>query len=85
MVATGKNDLSQALGIPGQNSHPDVISAENFVIQKALEYGKFPTLMVKGKKRLTELQEAGVRCFTISRDETLLAAAMKNTLKEMKE
>lgn len=84
MVATGKNDLSQALGIPGQNSHPDVIAAENLVIRKALEYGKYPTLMVKNKKRLSELKEAGVHCFTISRDETLLVKAMKETLAEMK-
>ena len=85
MVATGKNDLSQALGIPGQNSHPDVIAAEDLVIKKALEHGKYPTLMVKSKKRVEELKKAGVLCFTISRDETLLVAAMKNTLKEMKE
>ena len=84
MVATGKNDLSQALGIPGQNSHPDVLAAEDLVIRKALEYGKYPTLMVKSKKRIQELKEKGVRCFSLGRDETLLFSAMKESLEELR-
>ena len=84
MVATGTNDLSQALGIPGQNSHPDVLAAEDLVIRKALEYGKYPTLMVKSKKRIQELKEKGVRCFSLGRDETLLFSAMKESLEELR-
>lgn len=84
MVATGKNDLAQALGIPGQNTHPDVIAAEDMVIRKALEYGKYPTLLVKSKKRIQELYEKGVRCFSLSRDESLLFSAMKDKLAELK-
>ncbi|MCD8125674.1 MAG: aldolase/citrate lyase family protein [Lachnospiraceae bacterium] len=85
MVATGRNDLSQALGVPGQNTHPEVLAAEDQVIRKAIEYGKIPTLLVRDRKRLGELWEKGVRCFTIARDETLLAGAMKSTLAEMRE
>lgn len=84
MVATGKNDLSQALGIPGQNTHPDVIAAEDMVIRKALEHGKYPTLLVKSKKRIQELYDKGVRCFSLSRDESLLFTAMKDKLSELK-
>lgn len=85
MVATGKNDLSQALGLPGQNSHPDVLAAEDLVIRKALEHGKYPTLLVKNKKRIKELKEKGVLCFSLARDETLLFSAMKDKLAELKE
>lgn len=84
MVATGKNDLSQALGVPGENSHPDVLAAEDMVISKALQYGKIPTLLVKNKKRLQELREKGVRCFSIARDDAILFAAMKDKLQELK-
>lgn len=84
MVATGKNDLSQALGIPGQNTHPDVIAAEDMVIRKALEYGKYPTLMVKSKKRIQELYDKGVRCFSLSRDEGLLFSSMRDKLSELR-
>ena len=84
MVATGKNDLAQALGIPGQNTHPDVIAAEDMVIRKALEYGKYPTLLVKNKKRIQELYDKGVRCFSLARDESLLFSAMKDKVSELK-
>lgn len=84
MVATGKNDLSQALGLPGQNSHPDVLAAEDLVIRKALEYGKYPTLLVKTKKRIQELKAKGVLCFSLARDETLLFSAMKDSLEELR-
>lgn len=84
MVATGRNDLSQALGIPGQNMHPDVLKAEDMVIRKAIEHGKIPTLLVKNKTRLEELREKGVRCFTLGRDESLLFENMSRVLNQYK-
>jgi len=84
MVATGKNDLSQALGVPGENTHPDVLAAEDMVISKALQYGKIPTLLVKNEKRIQELRAKGVHCFSIARDDSILYAAMKDKLQELK-
>ena len=84
MVATGRNDLSQALGIPGQNTHPEVLKAEDMVILKAIENGKIPTLLVKNKARLEELKEKGVRCFTLGRDESLLFENMNRVLNQLK-
>jgi 2-keto-3-deoxy-L-rhamnonate aldolase RhmA len=85
MVASGKTDLSQALGIPGQNTHPDVLAAEELIIRKALEYGKHPTMLVKNPERMKALKEMGVRCFSIGRDEALLLEGMKNTLEAYRE
>jgi len=65
MIATGRNDLSQALGVPGQNTHPTVLAAEDLIIQKTLAAGKQPTILVKNTKRLQELYNKGVRCFSI--------------------
>lgn len=85
MVATGKNDLSQALGFPGENGHPEVLAAEDMVIRKALEYGKIPTLLVKNRERLGKLKDKGVCCFTVDRDETLLYECMKERLNQLKD
>lgn len=85
MVATGRNDLSQSLGIPGKKNDPSVLEAENFIIRKTLEYGKTPTILCKSKKRFQELYDKGVRCFTIARDDLLLKKAAENQLTVMKE
>ena len=82
MVATGKNDLAQALGVPGQNQHPEVLRAEEMVLQKTLEHGKIPTFLIKNRNRMDVLKEKGVRCFTIGRDELILMAGMKSRLAE---
>ncbi len=63
MVATGKNDLSQSYGHPGNPQHPDVLAAEERVIAKALEYGKIPTLLANSKERVEYLKTLGARCF----------------------
>ena len=80
MVATGRNDLSQALGVPGENTHPQVLAAEERVIERAIAHGKCPTLLVKSRKRIEALREKGVRCFTIARDDGILYSSLKETL-----
>lgn len=84
MVATGRADLSQELGVPGEKDHPDVIEAENRIIRKALEYGKIPTIAADSKERIAELAAMGVRCFLIGKDETLLSGAIKANLEKKK-
>lgn len=84
MVATGKADLSQALGVAGQKEHPDVLAAEAFIVKKALEYGKIPTLAADSRERVGELMEMGVRCFLIGKDEPLAYKAIENKLKRIK-
>ncbi len=76
MIATGRNDLSQSLGIPGQKNHPRVIQLENQIIKKTLSAGKIPTILCKSADRARELYANGVRCFSISRDELLLKKAL---------
>lgn len=82
MVATGRADLSQELGVAGQKDHPDVIEAENFIIQKMMEYGKIPTIAADTAQRVQQLYEMGVRCFLVGKDENLLDKALKKNLRE---
>lgn len=85
MVATGKADLSQSLGVPGQKDHPDVLKAEEFIVKKALEHGKYTTLVADSRQRVEELMAMGVRCFLIGKDEPLAYKAIANKLKQIKE
>ena len=82
LVATGRNDLSQSLGVPGQKNHPKVLDAENTIIRKTLDYGKTPTILCKSQKRYAELLEQGVRCFSVGRDDSLLKTALETQLQK---
>lgn len=81
MVSTGKHDLSQSYGIPGQNTHPTVVAAEEKVIQKSVKYGKVPILLVSSQERKQALLKKGVKGFMIGRDSQLLRSAMKENIK----
>lgn len=84
-VATGRNDLAQALGIPGKNAHTRVLEAENLIIRKALQHGKVPTILVKTPKRMEALRQKGVLCFSIARDDLLLMDALCGQISLLKE
>lgn len=84
MVATGRADLSQELGVPGQKEHPDVMNAENKIIQKTLENGKFPIITANSQKRIQELYDMGVRCFVVGKDEALLDQGIRKKLSSIK-
>lgn len=85
MVSTGRNDLSQSFGLPGQNTHPTVLAAEETIIQVALRHQVAPVLLVGSKRRKQELQKKGVTCFNIGRDTGLLYGAMKQQILNYKE
>ena len=80
MVATGKADLSQSFGVPGQKKHPDVLAAEAFIVKKALEYHKIPTLVAENAARAAELKDMGVFCYLTGHDESIAFRAIKNNL-----
>lgn len=84
MVATGKNDLSQSYGHPGEPTHPEVLAAEARVIQKGLEYGKIPTLLCNSKARVEELEKMGAHCFMTGRDVVFLFNGMKKAMETYK-
>ena len=85
MVSSGRHDISQSYGLPGQNTHPLVLAAEETVLSKAIATGRYPVLLISSKKRRDELMQKGVRGFMVGRDSLLLRDAMKNTLAAYKE
>lgn len=83
IVASGKADLSQSMGLIGQASHPKVIEAENFIVKKALEYGKLPSMLANNKKRVHELWDLGVKLITIGPDVNIVANCYKSMVEQL--
>jgi len=79
-VATGRNDLSQSLGFIGQATHPTVMAAEELIIKKAVEHGKFPNVLGTTPARIAELKKLGVLTFTVNRDIGMLYDTMKKNV-----
>ena len=84
MAATGRADLSQELGFPGQKNHPAVLEVEEFIIRKVLEHGKHPIIAAESAGRVGQLYEMGVRCFLVGKDEALLAKKAAENLENVK-
>lgn len=82
MVSSGKADLSQALGIPGRLSAPEIIAAEEWIVKTALEHGKIPTLFAESPERIRALYAMGVNCFIVGFDSDLCMKAMKERLND---
>lgn len=80
MIASGKADLSQSLGIPRQVKDPKVIEAENRIMEAALRHGKTPIVTANTPERVEELRGKGVQCFLLDFDDAILLRAMKNHL-----
>ena len=68
IVTTGRQDLSQSLGVPGQSAHPLVNDAEETVIRKAVEKGLQVMITAGTPERMLELREKGVYLNTICFD-----------------
>lgn len=80
MVTTGRSDLSQALGVPGEVTNPKVAEAEDFVIKKAISHKKVPVIKAESQERVAELSKMGVTWFHIGRDEILLNKAIRKCI-----
>ena len=68
IVTTGRQDMSQSFGVPGQSAHPLVDEAEETVIKKAVEKGLQVMITAGTPARLKELNQSGVYLNTICFD-----------------
>jgi 4-hydroxy-2-oxoheptanedioate aldolase len=85
MVSSGKGDISQSLGMPGQTTAPEVLEFEQLLVRKALEYRKRPVLLANTKKNIEDLMRLGVRIFTCGPDELIFARSLQSFVKDLKE
>jgi 2-keto-3-deoxy-L-rhamnonate aldolase RhmA len=81
IVQTGRGDLSLALGVPGQDSHPKVLEAEERIVTAALEAGKQVSLLQaltdEGLERARKWIDQGVSIMTLSSDYQALLGSYK--------
>jgi 2-keto-3-deoxy-L-rhamnonate aldolase RhmA len=89
VIQTGRNDISYALGLPGQQFHPSVLEAERRIVLTALEAGKQVALVYpatdEGMERIVRWHKEGVRIFTVEQDAMVLLRAYKQALGKLRE
>ena len=80
MISSGRNDIAQSIGHPGETNHPKVFEFEDLLVKKTLEHGKLPVVLVYTRKEMDALLAKGVNVFTMANDEAMLRAGMKDRL-----
>ena len=68
IVTTGRQDMSQSFGVPGQSAHPLVDEAEETVIQKTVKKGLQAMISAGTPEKMRELHDKGVYLNTICFD-----------------
>ena len=84
MIGSGRSDISQIMGVPGEKQHPKVIEFEDTIIKKTLESGKIPMLHVSDKTDCDVLMQKGVFAMVYGSDEDFLQKAMHSAVQKMK-
>jgi 4-hydroxy-2-oxoheptanedioate aldolase len=85
LISTGRLDISQSIGMPGEANHPMVDKFENEVISKALHAGKELILGANTEKDAKNiLVKNNVRMLIVSRDIVLLTNGMNALIKNFR-
>jgi 2-keto-3-deoxy-L-rhamnonate aldolase RhmA len=84
LVALGRNDLSQALGIPGQINHPDVCRIESKIMEVALKAGRGVIITARNVEQAVDFYKQGARAILVGQDNQLLINAMTKLVSEVR-
>lgn len=68
MVQFGPADYSMSIGSPGEWEKPEVIEAENYMIQTALKMGIVPRVEIRQFEEAQRYMEMGVKDFCLGTD-----------------
>ncbi|WP_434310509.1 HpcH/HpaI aldolase family protein [Hominifimenecus sp. rT4P-3] len=82
LVCSGRNDLSEALGVPGQTTHPKVLEAEDRIIESALKAGLNLQMSPRNQKSAQDFVQKGCRVLTVARDLECMMNGMQGVLKD---
>ena len=87
-IQTGRNDISLALGVPGEQFHPKVLEMEKRIVGAALDAGKQVSLVHPanddGIERISRWIEQGVNIHTVETDLTALSSFYSRALGRLK-
>ena len=84
IVTTGRQDMSQSYGVPGQSGHPLIDEAEAAVIRKAAEKGLQIMISADSLERMRELNEMGSYLNTICFDAQFITRQLAGLVKEFR-
>jgi len=84
LVALGRNDLSQALGIPGQINDPEVCRVESNIIETALKGGREILITARNAQQVVDFYKQGARVILVGQDNQLLMNAMKKLMLDVR-
>ena len=78
VIYIGPYDLSQAMGLPGQVDHTDVLKKMERIFALVNESGKIAGSFANTPKRAKRLKDLGVNYLTCETDGTLLKSAFSD-------
>lgn len=73
----GPSDLSQSLGIPGQNSHPKLVGAIEYAIKTIQDAGKVAGIYASNAADICKYRDMGVKYLFISADNLIRKAGLE--------
>jgi 4-hydroxy-2-oxoheptanedioate aldolase len=89
IIHTGRTDISEALGVPGEQFHPRVLEVERRIVEATLEAGKQPSLLYpltdQGIELATNMARLGVRIFALDMDYRVLHRAFTDVSRRMRD
>lgn len=84
VIFIGPEDLSQSLGVIGEQTHPLLLEAIDSIIEKVRASGKAVGMVAGNVEKARELMAKGVQYLAISTDQGMIAAMAKQYVKELK-
>ena len=88
VIYIGPYDLSQAMGLPGEVDHPDVVNNMERIFSYINKTGKIAGSFANTPERASRLKDIGVNYLTCETDGTLLRSAfheLKNKIMKLKD
>jgi 4-hydroxy-2-oxoheptanedioate aldolase len=73
----GPSDLSQSMGLPGQNDHPAVLAKIEEAVEKIIEGGKLPGIFAGSAAAIRKYRDKGVRVLLTSADALIKTASLE--------
>lgn len=85
LFCTGRADISQSLGIPGETTNPRVLEIENRILEAAAKTGHGFQLSAGNLTEAKDFINRGVRAITIGVDVLFLSSGIKEFANQMQE
>jgi|SRR5665648_20072 len=90
MCLSGRGDLANSLGVPGQKNHPSVLEAEEKIFDAAKRHGKSISVNIDPTannyiENLRKWKNKGAQVITLGHDILLVKKGLENAIKNARE